>query len=192
LLAALLWLVCWTEALAQTEQASPPPQADECTADPECAQHYQQARSLSKAGQLADALKEYAAAYALRPMPTLLFNMARLNHRLGRNPEAISGYRSFLSQETGTDPALRDKAKDYLAQLEKPPEPPRPTTPTLQPALTAEAPQKDAARVPIYKKWWLWTSLGVLVAGGAAAVIIGTQVDPRSRPSELIDLRGQL
>jgi hypothetical protein len=33
------------------------------------------------------------------------------------------------------------------------------------------------AKVPVYKKWWLWTIVGVAVVGGATAagVVLGTK-----------------
>lgn len=41
---------------------------------------------------------------------------------------------------------------------------------------TPEA-QRDERR-PVYKSWWLWTGLGVLVAGGAAAAVVIATHDP--------------
>jgi hypothetical protein len=45
--------------------------------------------------------------------------------------------------------------------------------------VVAAAPQKSqphADRTPLYKKWWLWTIVGVVVAGGVVAgAVVGTQ-----------------
>ena len=201
--ACLLWLLCAVSASAQTEQ---PPAEDDCTRDRECARHYLQARTLSKAGQLADALDEYHAAYAIQHVPTLLFNIARINHKLGRLKEAASAYAAYLRQDVGTEPSLKEKAKEYLTQIPPQSEPPQPppspaallpaAQPDLQTQLIPFKPpppsEPSAAASPIYKRWWLWTAIGAVVLGGTVGVIVGTQVDFRSRPSVIIDLRGQL
>ena len=38
------------------------------------------------------------------------------------------------------------------------------------------APDKASGHSPIYKKWWLWASVGaVVVAGGVVAVVFATR-----------------
>lgn len=190
-LVALLWLAAYQPVYGQVD--SSPSTSDACTVDPICAEHYEKARSFSKEGRFEEALAHYMAAYSMHPVPTLLFNIGRVNHRLGRNQDAINSYQNYLSQAGETDTALREKAKDYLSQL------------TLQRATsnshntvstTISGRQMPSAvtqeQTPIYNKWWFWTGLGVLVAGGTIAIIVGTQVDFRARPREIIDLRGQL
>lgn len=198
----LLGFLYSVSARAQTDT---PPDEDDCTRDRECARHYLQARTLSKAGQLADALDEYHAAYTIQHVPTLLFNIARLNHKLGRLKEAASVYEAYLRLGTGTEPSLKEKAKEYLGQIppqneppSSPPNPP-PEPPTAPPDLQSQlssfkpppaAPSADP--LPIYKRWWLWTVVGAVVLGGTIAVAVGTQFDFRYKPSVIIDLRGQL
>jgi hypothetical protein len=45
------------------------------------------------------------------------------------------------------------------------------TAPELQPSTSAgvAATPADAGKTPIYKRWWFWTVIGVVVAGGATA-----------------------
>lgn len=195
----LLLMVIAGYASAQTDQQ---PLEDDCTRDRECARHYLQARTLSKAGQLADALNEYHAAYAIQHVPTLLFNIARLNHKLGRLKEAASAYAAYLRQDTGSDPALKEKAKEYLAQippqsepLSPPPSPPpNPTTP-LEPQLVSplQPPPSESSSTstPLYKRWWLWTAVGTAALVITVGSIVGTQVDRRPIPATVVDLRSQ-
>jgi tetratricopeptide (TPR) repeat protein len=43
--------------------------------------------------------------------------------------------------------------------------------------------EKKAPPVPVYKRWWLWTAVGVvLVAGAVTAGVVGSQVPPVDGP----------
>jgi hypothetical protein len=70
-----------------------------------------------------------------------------------------------------------NQATDQAAKPEpKRVEPPPPATAPLdlKPAsvvLVASAP-KAATSTPVYKRWWLWTTVGAVVAGGAIAVTV--------------------
>lgn len=201
-----LWLLCAQGVQAQNEQLT----EDNCTRDRECARHYLQARTLSRSGQLADALEEYHSAYASQQVPTLLFNIARLNHKLGRLKEALSAYEAYLRQDVGSDLELKVKAKEYLTQIRAQNESPslslQPTS--LSPSTPIEPPQVKSVPVstippphtssivhsgsnstqsgvnvvPVYKKWWLWTTIGTVIVASVAGIIIGTQADPRPVP----------
>lgn len=125
---------------------------DSCTRDPECDRHYTQARTLSKVGKLAEAIKEYEAAYAIQPVPTLFYNLARLHHKLGHLEDAKRHYERYLQASLPSDVELRHKAEDYLKQLatvslSRPLEPPAPQVSVTQPASPAANPQ-PAAQAP--------------------------------------------
>jgi tetratricopeptide (TPR) repeat protein len=52
---------------------------------------------------------------------------------------------------------------------------------------TAAAPAPTRERsTPIYKRWWFWTAVGVVVAGAATATVIAT------RPAEVSPIQGTL
>jgi hypothetical protein len=76
----------------------------------------------------------------------------------------------------------------YQASL--PPAAPVPSRVEMD-SLPSDFPMDDAApvtpqsQVPIYKKWWLWTIVGAVVAGGviAAGVVVGTK---GSKPGKVI------
>ncbi len=63
--------------------------------------------------------------------------------------------------------------------------PPPTTTPQLTPQPTAAATTSPALDkpTPVYKKWWFWTIIGVVVVGGVAAGV-GAAAATRSPPAE--------
>jgi hypothetical protein len=53
---------------------------------------------------------------------------------------------------------------------------------TSSTTLVARAPE-HADRVPVYKKWWLWTAVGVVVVGAGLGVGLGLGLSHNSAPS---------
>lgn len=52
-------------------------------------------------------------------------------------------------------------------------------TTTTTTAVVSTTPSARVERTPVYKKWWLWTVVGVVVAGGVATgVALGTRPAP--------------
>jgi tetratricopeptide (TPR) repeat protein len=60
--------------------------------------------------------------------------------------------------------------------------PPAATTTSGPPALTATAPEK---KTPVYKKWWLWTAVGVVAVGAAVGVGLAVGLQPSPPNSTL-------
>lgn len=152
-----------------------------CLRDSECMSHYQNARQLSKAGQSQAALAEYQRAYQHEPVPRLLYSIARLQHRLGQNRDALVSYQRFLATASAGDEELRSKAQEYKTQLEREVALTAPTGGDGSTTASLAAQPSGAAvtaaptpRQPIYKKWWLWTLVGVAVAGAITATVIAT------------------
>jgi hypothetical protein len=64
------------------------------------------------------------------------------------------------------------------------PQPPRDTAPAIAAPAPAPAPEQGAR--PFYKRWWFWTAVGAVVAGGVtAAVVVSRQPDGREPRGEL-------
>jgi tetratricopeptide (TPR) repeat protein len=146
-------------------------------------------------GKFAEAADEYQRAYELKPDPALLYNAAQA-YRLANMPErAMLLYRNYLNlyPNEGNAEEVRAqiaKLKEAIAAAEKaknnPPtetvapkpmadEKPAPTptpvvetTPAPPPSTTPDRP----APTPVYKKWWLWTIVGVVVAGGVVGGVL--------------------
>ncbi len=56
-------------------------------------------------------------------------------------------------------------------------------------AVTQPCPN-STAQTPVYKKWWLWTIVGVVVAGGAVGLGVGlTQRQPAPTPTPFIEVK---
>lgn len=153
-----------------------------CESRPACITLYDQAQQQSKDGQLAEALRSYKLAYEVEPDPRLLFSIARVLHKLGQAAEAVSYYDRFIDSAVG-DAAQKDKAREYLAQLE-PLLPPTPPQPNEQPPRAALIAQSAAAvphqSVPVYKKGWFWAVLGGSVAAVGLAVGLGVGLSKRT------------
>ena len=143
-------------------------------------------------GEYKEALTAFKEAYRNYEDPSFLFNIAQCHRQLDQRAEAIREYRMYLVN--APDASNREEVRQLIARLEhelaeeratkaapppgvQPPAvaatasepvhaaPPPSTTPSL--TLTASPPHERAT--PTYKKWWVWTIVGVAVAGGAAA-----------------------
>jgi len=181
-LLSLIVLFCIERAGAQPAAAIP-----DCLAQPACKLLNDQGRQQSGAGQLADALRSYKLAYEVTPDPRLLYSIARVLHKQGQTADAIPYYRKFLATSftKPADEAQKAPAQEFLKQCEAVQPPPEPIKPP--PVTTIDPPPTpiEAKRVPLYKRWWLWT-----IVGGTAAVAIGVGlgVGLASREPDLTDV----
>ncbi len=95
-------------------QGQPAPASILCDSDAKCARLAEQGKSALQTEQYDVALAAYQAAYALRPDPKLLYNLARIMHRAGRLHEAITHYKKYLRDGVTEPQGQRDKANQYL------------------------------------------------------------------------------
>ena len=165
-------------------------------------EHYQAATAHFAVGEFAEAANEYQEAFKLKPDPALLYNAAQ-SYRLANNPDkALILYKNYLQlypNEPNIDEVRKqiDKLKEAIAAADRaktsPPTgtnepkqlPAQPTPESTVPIKQADAtaPTSAAAVVvqtkhetPVYKRWWLWTIVGVVVAGGATtAAVLATR-----------------
>lgn len=164
----------------------------------EARNHYQSATAHFAVGEFADAATEYQEAFKLKPDPALLYNAAQ-SYRLANNPEkALILYKNYVQlypNEANADEVRHqiEKVKDAIAAAERaktsPPtgttEPkqlpsstaPEPAPAQAQSAAIAATTKPEAApqhrrETPIYKKWWLWTVVGLVVAGGVVTTAV--------------------
>ena len=141
-------------------------------------------------GEYKEALTAFKEAYRNYEDPSFLFNIAQCERQLDQRADAIRAYRMYLVN--APDASNRDEVQKLIARLEHelaeeratrsapPPgvQPPaaKPTpavahdaAPTAAPSLALTATAPSPHQTPTYKKWWVWTIVGVAVAGGAAA-----------------------
>jgi hypothetical protein len=157
--------------------------ADEPDADVKM--HFDDGTKAFSLGEFDRAAVEFRAAYQLRPDANFLYNIAQ-SYRLGNAPsKALFFYRSYL--HNAPNAPNREEVEDRIQKLEAqsvapradPNPPPSPTKPLFA---DKPAPPRQPAdkRRPTYKKWWLWTAVGLGVVG---AVVAGAIVGAESRAS---------
>jgi len=141
------------------------------------------------------ALADFKEGYRLKDDPVFLYNIAQCHRLLNHDVEAMRFYKSYLRRSPNApnkrevenkiralDEAIASQEKarttpshGVLTPGETPPasvEPPvtAPPAASAPPAATAPAATVVVAPAPqptpVYKKWWLWTTLGVVVAVG--------------------------
>ena len=188
-----------TDAAVAT--ANPPAPALSCDADPECSRMADQASQHSQAGRYGDARRLYEAAYALRPDPLLLYNLGRVQHKAGRPADAAGYYERYLAAGAEGSETNRRKTEQLLEQARKEAGISTPTIQAVSPGTAVQSPASQPAPAtgaagldpgaasgmeqpkPLYKKWWLWTAVGVAAVGIAVGLGVGLAA---RRP----DLRG--
>ena len=145
------------------------------------------------AGDYAAAIDDYRAAYQLRQLPTLIFNIAQAHRKAGQWQEALANYERFMKEDPKS--ALVPEAEAHAAAMRAKIEAEKSSlereaaarlaqqrveeAEALAKAREEERKKAEAAlllatsakNVPIYKRPWFW-----IVVGGAAAAAIGVGV----------------
>jgi tetratricopeptide (TPR) repeat protein len=177
------------------------PVSAQTAAEAEARRHFDDGSKAYALGEFSRAINEYRAAYNAKPDPAMLYNIAQAYRLAGEVPQALFFYRSYLRQNPKA-PNHKDVGKRIreLEQRMPPPEPPPPAAqppaaqppaaphPATPPAAPPQPAQVEAraplpalslhvaaAKTPVYKKWWLWTVVGVAAAGVAVGVGLGVQ-----------------
>jgi tetratricopeptide (TPR) repeat protein len=136
---------------------------------------FEEARKHHRLGEFKRALDLYAQAYKAAPLPGYLFSMAECHHKLGNFARAVHFYKGYLRDNPGTPKTKL--VERLIAECER-----RAKDAEKRKALARKALNPDLGRtptgariphgrkrIPIYKRWWLWTAVGV----AAAAVAVG-------------------
>lgn len=193
LCAALVPLWVWV-ATAQAQPALDP--------DDEIARkHFARGLAQYDAGAYESALVEFRAAYTAKPAPEFQFNIARCLDRLEQWQAAADAYASYLAGKPSASDAaevrqrievLRARANGASAppSAKQPATQPPPREPTAPPLTAAPppttnvvtAPSAPPAKKPVYKRWWLWTAVGVVVAGAAVGIGVAASA-PHDAPA---------
>lgn len=79
--------------------------------------HYQRAMNLYRLGLVRQAAKEFVVAYALNPLPRLLYNLGQILRRIGEHKEAEEAYELYLRTETELSPERKQEVSRYLTAL---------------------------------------------------------------------------
>jgi tetratricopeptide (TPR) repeat protein len=188
-LLALVLLLPAGRSLAQAPPAgSPPPPAPSpaAAASPPApaaspASASSPAETLITRGNAAYRAKDYRAALQLYQEAHLLerssltvFNLAQCHRQLGDVTRAIELYQEYLRDWPGSpkheaaERFIRELKAQRASLLPAPPAPDAPAVAAGTAAVTASTSSATTAR-PWYRRWYVWTAIGVAVAGGAVA-----------------------
>lgn len=77
---------------------------------------FQRASEAFKIGRFEEALAAYEEAYALKPLPELLFNIGQCHYQLGHHERAVFFYQRYLSEKK--NPANRTLVERRIAEAE--------------------------------------------------------------------------
>jgi tetratricopeptide (TPR) repeat protein len=149
----------------------------------EAAHEYEAAFKLHQSPPL---LFNIAQAYRLGGDPANALRAYR--SYLRRSPDAtnraeVTQYIATCEKQLAAAPKVSEPPAAAEPATTTPPPAKPPTVPTLEvratpspepssPALElSAAPPTHAARTPVYKRWWLWTTVAVVAAGGAAVAL---------------------
>jgi tetratricopeptide (TPR) repeat protein len=158
------------------------------------------ARTHFAAGEYKQAADIYAQLYAQTLHPTYLRNIGRCYQNMGEPDKAISSFREYLRKAENLSSKHRAEVEGYIREMEelkRTREAPRPAAvapatspaPPPAPSLAATDPADNSNRVeaslnddvaspeadeasPIYTRWWFWTGIGAVAAGGVVTAII--------------------
>ncbi len=147
-------------------------------------QHYIAGTKHFDLSEYREALEEFKEAYRQKEDPVFLYNIAQCHRLIGgdNNLEALRFYKSYLNRAVNPPNRAEVEAKIRAlqadldqAQAAKATQA-TPAASIAQPATVVVPVAVVAApppRTPIYKKWWLWTIVGVAVVGVSVGVGVG-------------------
>jgi len=185
------------------------PARAESPAEREAREHYTSGQKLFDQARYADALAEFQQSYALSKYPALIYKMALCQDQLGRSAEAVESYESYLkadpqtSRRAGVEERIAKLRETLRPSAAWPPggptkeptssQPPSSSSATSSPAVqqqsqlppsssssSAEVSKPASKSTPVYKKWWLWTIVGVVAVGAAVGIGVGVTASQQS------------
>ncbi|HXU61642.1 MAG TPA: tetratricopeptide repeat protein [Polyangia bacterium] len=182
----ILGFALWSGRAARAEPApapvAPVPAAPATgagtPAGDEVAEHVAQGRRLYLLGHYQEAIGEYRRAYELRADPQFLLDTAEAYRQLGATDQALFYYDRYLA--AAPNAPNREIVEDRVTELEL----------LRTPAIRVVTPGGgDAARpkpTPLWKRWWLWTAVGVAVGAGITAALVASRsTSPAIPPTDL-------
>jgi tetratricopeptide (TPR) repeat protein len=165
---------------------------------------YRQASQHYDFGEYQAALDGFKEAYRNYEDPAFLFNIAQCHRALGHKQDAVTFYRSYLRKSP--DAPNREYVQKMITDLEaaiaadnvahKLPESGPAVAPTAPPPPVAVVPTQPPpsavtshAEKPVYRRWWLWTTIAAVVVVGAGVGITVALAHPSDPHASLGSLR---
>jgi tetratricopeptide (TPR) repeat protein len=139
--------------------------------------HFERGQKLYTLTKFREALDEYQQAFDARPIPDFLFNIGQCYRNLGDYDAAIFSYKKYLA--AAPDAPNRAQVEQLIVDLQARKDQEDARRLSLQSAPQAAAPQAappppapaPPASQPLYTRWWFWTGIGVVAAGGTGVTI---------------------
>src|ERR1041385_5987482 len=76
--------------------------------------HFREGMALSAGGQVERGIAELKQAYAIKPHPDVLYDIAKAYVDLGKIPDALNYFRQYVA----TDPEDKENVQNVMARLE--------------------------------------------------------------------------
>lgn len=152
--------------------------------------HIQRATEAHTAGNFDVALIELEAAYALDPLPDLLYAIGQVHVKLNNCPVAITYYEKFLATNPGPEPttATNEAVEICRAQLASQPPPPVEPQPEPPPPPPPEPKKFDIIGTTLVGAGVVSTIVGVVMYSSAVNRLDDAENAPTYAESEdLID-----
>jgi tetratricopeptide (TPR) repeat protein len=154
--------------------------ADDSAATKAARRHFERGEKLYALTRFSEALDEYQKAFEARPLPDFLFNIGQCYRNLGDYDSAIFSYRKYLT--AAPDAPNRAQVEQLIEELQAKKDQSDTRRLGLQPRPgPAPAAHLEADR-PIYKTWWFWTGVTVVV-GAAGGIAVYEATRPHGPPS---------
>jgi tetratricopeptide (TPR) repeat protein len=163
--------------------------------------HFEHGERLYKVSRYREALEEFKEGFVSKADPVFLFNIAQCHRLLGDREEALTFYRRYLQADPRTFRRIEIEKRihDLETQVAAGPTPPpraaapalpapmpppstpavsslapaNPTAPAATPlVLTAKPDEPAPTATPLYRRWWIWTGIGVVAAAVTATLIL--------------------
>jgi tetratricopeptide (TPR) repeat protein len=155
--------------------------------DVEVERHAALGQRLLERGRTQDAIAEFRRAYELRADPRFLADIAGAYRRLGRADQARFFYERYLA--AAPEAPDRDEIEAALAALGRPVGPPAAVPPPSLARDVVVVPVATPEGTPTWRKWWVWTAFGAVVAAGVATVLLTRRTDTAVPATALGDQR---
>lgn len=148
-----------------------------------------EARALFQAGSHAfsdgryeDALTHFTRSHELSQRPELLYNIGTTQDRLRREPEAVAAFEAYLEalpdapNRREVEGRLRVLREEIAREAEEDAERERAAAEAASRVTFVPEVGSDRGGEDVLTSWWLWTIIGVVVAGAVVGAVVGTQV----------------
>ncbi len=162
------------------------------------------ARVECAAGDYAEGVRLLAELWVATGDATFLYNQGRCYEQSGQNDLAVSRFREYLRKAPALpaeDVQAVNRRIDELQRQAAGRAAPAPTVinlvspaaPQAQAPIPAAGVDRSAELVstprpapvsdsPVYARWWFWTGVGAVLAGGVATAVLSLAIPVKSRP----------